>query len=55
MSQFSIITNEGWTDLMFDTMIEAVDDFYIYTYFIPIYFIFCHMFCSLVKKKLTYF
>ena len=50
MSQFAIMTNEGWTDLMFEVMREAVDDFYLYTYFIPIYFIFCHMFCSLVKK-----
>ncbi len=51
MSQFSIMLNEGWTELMFETMKESVDDHNIYAYFIPIYFIFCHMFSSLVIEK----
>lgn len=51
MSQFSIMTNEGWTELMFETMRESLDDNQLFTYIIPIYFIFCHMFCSLVIEK----
>jgi len=50
MTQFAIITNEGWTDTMFETMRAAGDNktIHLYTYFIPLYFIFSHMFCSLV-------
>ena len=55
MSQFAIITNEGWTETMYETM-QAIDEhkeLLYYTYFIPIYFIFSHMFCSLVIKNYT--
>jgi hypothetical protein len=51
MTQFALITSEGWTETMYETMRAAGEEktFYFYTYFIPIYFIFSHMFCSLVK------
>lgn len=50
MSQFAIITNEGWTELMYDSMraVSEVDLEY-YTSMVTIYFVFSHMFCSLVK------
>jgi hypothetical protein len=50
MVQFALITSEGWTETMYETM-KAVgenDSLHFYTYFIPIYFIFSHMFMSLV-------
>jgi hypothetical protein len=61
MSQFAIILSEGWTETMYETMRAAGENeqFNFYIYFMPIYFIFSHMFCSLVinlinnyKKKL---
>ena len=53
MSQFAIITNEGWTETMYETMraVGENESLHFYTYFMPIYFIFSHMFCSLVKTK----
>ncbi|CAF0718540.1 unnamed protein product [Brachionus calyciflorus] len=54
MSQFAIITNEGWTETMYETM-RAIGEnleLHYYTYFIPIYFIFSHMFCSLILLSL---
>lgn len=53
MSQYSIITSEGWTETMYETMRAAGEneEFHFYTYFMPIYFIFSHMFGSLVKNR----
>ena len=55
MSQFAIVTSEGWTEIMYDTMKEMGKDSsaasrHLYTYFMPIYFIFSHMFGSLVNN-----
>lgn len=53
MSQFAIITNEGWTETMYETMraVAENESLHFYVYFMPIYFIFLHMFCSLVIEK----
>ena len=51
MSQFALILSEGWTEYMYETMRAAGETqaaFNFYAYFIPIYFIFSHMFSSLV-------
>ena len=54
MSQFAIVTSEGWTEIMYDTMKEmgkgSSASRHLYTYFMPIYFMFSHMFGSLVNK-----
>lgn len=54
MSQFAIILSEGWTETMYETMRSAGENeqFDFYVYFIPVYFIFSHMFCSLVITHL---
>lgn len=53
MSQFVIIMSEGWTETMYETMRAAgeYEEISYYTYFMPIYFIFSHMFCSLVNEN----
>lgn len=50
MSQFAIILSEGWTETMYETMRAAGEnaEFHFYIYFMPMYFVFSHMFCSLV-------
>jgi hypothetical protein len=52
MSQFSIMTSEGWVDHMYDTIKASYEQNLnkIYTYFIAIYFVFIHMFCTLVSN-----
>ena len=57
MSQFSLMIGDSWPETMYETMRAASEShgyenqipFYIY--FMPIYFIFSHMFCSLVIKQ----
>ena len=53
MSQFAILTSEGWTETMYETMKAAREnsEYQLYAYFMPIYFIFSHMFCSLVNLE----
>lgn len=55
MTQFALMTSEGWTETMYDTMhaTSENENFGFYQYFIPIYFIFSHMFCSLVTTTTT--
>ncbi len=55
MSQFSIVMGDSWPETMYETM-RAIGEshefhFPYYIYFMPIYFIFSHMFCSLVIRK----